>query len=76
MNKFPKSLNFILLAVILFSCASKRSTSSFQGECFVVISQSGKAQKLSDGSKTIELQRKNFNLRWWGRTLFFRRQLA
>lgn len=65
MNKFPKSLNFILLAVILFSCASKRSTSSFQGECFVVISQSGKAQKLSDGSKTIELQRKNFNLRWW-----------
>jgi hypothetical protein len=55
----------ILLCALSFSCTNKRSTSSYQGECFIVVSQSGLPQKLSDGTKTIELQRENFDIRWW-----------
>jgi hypothetical protein len=55
----------VLICALLSSCSNKRSTSSYQGECFIVVSQSGLPQKLSDGTKTIELQRKYFDIRWW-----------
>lgn len=59
------SLFLFLLAILLIACGPTKKTTAYEGECFIVVSQSGKPQKLSDGSKTIELQRKNFDIRWW-----------
>jgi|GEM_PF-2904522 len=58
---------FIPIIILLtgVSCTGGRKTSAYAGECFVVISQSGQVQKISEGTRTIQLERKDFSIRWW-----------
>jgi hypothetical protein len=69
-----KLLVYSLLIGSIISCNSKQRTQAFQGESFIVISQSGSTYKLGDGSKTIELKRKNFDIRWWDNAYAFEDQ--